>query len=505
MTRISTDQIRVIRVPVLSRLSKSVLTSDADLTTEKETPMPSIRQAARCGLLLLLLALPASAAPNGLDWERIQREAVDLFTQYLRIDTTNPSGNEIRAARFFAEICKREGIEHQIFEPAPGRGTIWARVRGDGSRRPIVLLNHLDVVPNNPEFWTVDPFAGVIREGFIYGRGALDMKSLGMAQFVTLLTLKRARVKLSRDVIFLGTADEEAGGLLGAGWFAKHHPELLDKAEFLLNEGGGNMVDNDGRVLAVGVGPSEKTPAWLRLTANGTAGHASLPRPDSPVAHLVRALHRLLEYAPPIKLTPAVEESFRSTAPLRPEAVREKFLHFRESIKDPDFLRLLEADPAQKALLHNTISITVLQGSNKINIIPPAATAEIDTRLVPGERLDQWIAELKGVIRDETIRIEPILAFSANASPVDTALVKVVGEIVRDRFPGAVVTFPVQIGFTDCHYFRDLGIHSYGFSPFLAAPRELGAGVHGNDERIGLRAFTEGVRLFYEVVERTAR
>lgn len=467
--------------------------------------MPSIRQAAACGLLMLVLGLPGLAAPNGLNWERIQQEAIELFVQYLRIETTNPSGNEIRAARFFAEICKREGIEHQVFEPFPGRGTIWARVRGDGSRRPIILLNHLDVVPNNPEFWSVDPFGGVIKDGFIFGRGALDMKSLGMAQFVTLLTLKRARVKLSRDVIFLGTADEEAGGLEGAGWFVRNHPELLDKAEFLLNEGGGNLIDNDGKVQAVGVGPSEKTPAWLRLTANGTAGHASLPRPDSAVTHLVRALNRLLEYAPPIKLTPVVEESLRSTAPLRPAPAREKFLRIRDSIKDPEFLRLLEADPAQKALLHNTISVTVLHGSNKINIIPPSAHADIDTRLVPGERLDAWIAELKSVIRDDSIKIEPILAFSANASPVDTALVKAVGDLVQERFPGAIVNYPVQVGFTDCHYFRDLGIHSYGFSPFFAAPRELGTGVHGNDERIGLKAFAEGVRFFYEVVERTAR
>ncbi|MFN0086968.1 MAG: M20/M25/M40 family metallo-hydrolase [Blastocatellia bacterium] len=467
--------------------------------------MPSIRRAASCGLLMAVLACPAFTAPNGLNWERIQLEAIELFVQYLRIETANPPGNEIRAARFFAEICRREGIEHQVFEPSPGRGTIWARIRGDGSRRPIILLNHLDVVPNNREFWTVDPFGGVIRDGFIYGRGALDMKSLGMAEFMTLLTLKRARVKLTRDVIFLGTADEEAGGLEGAGWFVRNHPALLDKAEFLLNEGGGNLIDPEGKVLAVGVGPSEKTPAWLRLTANGTAGHASLPRPDSAVTRLIRALNRLLDYAPPIKLTPVVEESFRSSAALRAAPAREKFLRIRESIQDPDFLRALEADPAQKALLHNTISVTVLQGSNKINIIPPSAHADIDTRLVPGERLDAWIAELKSVIRDDSIRIEPILAFNANASPVDTALVRAVGEIVRDRYPGAVISYPVQAGFTDCHYFRDLGIHSYGFSPFLAAPRELGTGVHGNDERIGLKAFAEGVRFFYEVVERTAR
>ena len=467
--------------------------------------MSLVRKAALGGLLMLILTSFAAASEPSLNWEQIQQESIELFIQYLKIDTTNPPGNETRAARFFADLCRREGIEHQVFEPAPGRGTLWARVRGDGGKRPVILLNHTDVVPHNREFWTVDPFGGVVRDGFIYGRGAMDMKSLGMAQFVTLLTLKRAKARLSRDVIFLATADEEAGGMNGAGWFAKHHPELLGKAEFLLNEGGGYLADGEGGVLAIGVGPSEKTPAWLRLTATGTAGHASMPRADSAVNRLIRALNRLLDYTPPINLTPAVEDAFRSSAPLRPANLREKFANIRESVKDPEFLRLLESDPTSRALIRNTISVTVLEASNKINIIPPAAHADIDTRLVPGEKLDRWIAELKSVIKDDGIKIEPLLAFNANASPVDTAFVKTVAEIVKQKYPGAIVTYPVQAGFTDCHYFRDLGIHSYGFSPFVAAPRELGAGVHGNDERIGQKAFAEGVKFFYEVIERTAK
>lgn len=466
--------------------------------------MPRTRKAALCGLLMLLVSTSYSTPPAP-NWDQIQKEALELFLQYLKLDTTNPPGNEIRAAKFFAELCKREGIEHQVFEPFPGRGTLWARVKGDGRKRPIVLLNHTDVVPNNREFWTVDPFAAEIKNGFIYGRGAMDMKSLGMAQFMTLATLKREKIKLSRDVIFLATADEEAGGLQGAGWFAKNHPELLGNAEFLLNEGGGNITDTEGQTLAVGVGPSEKTPAWLRMTANGQAGHASLPRPDSAVNRLIRALHRLLDYSPPVTLTPVVEEMFRASAPLRSPQVRDKYLNIRESIKDPEFLQTLESDPSAKALIRNTISITMLEGSNKINIIPPSAEAQIDTRLVPGEKLDRWIAELKGVIKDDTIKIEPILAFNANSSPTDTELVKTIESLVKEKYRGAIITYPVLAGFTDCHYFRDLDVNSYGFSPFLGVPRELGAGVHGNDERIGQKAFMEGVRFFYEVIERMSK
>ncbi|MGH9799229.1 MAG: M20/M25/M40 family metallo-hydrolase, partial [Blastocatellia bacterium] len=183
------------------------------------------RRAAFSGLLLGIVVLVSGSAfaQSSINWDSVQKEAVDLFVQYLKIDTTNPPGNETRAANFFAEICKREGIEHKVFEPFPGRGTLWARLKGDDSRRPVVLLNHADVVPHNPEFWSAPAFSGQIKDGFIYGRGAQDMKSVGIAQFVAMLALKRAKFPLKRDIIFLATADEEAGGQQGAGWFAKNH------------------------------------------------------------------------------------------------------------------------------------------------------------------------------------------------------------------------------------------------------------------------------------------
>lgn len=469
--------------------------------------MTFVRRAALCSLLvgITILASSSTQAQSSINWDSLQKEAVELFVQYLKIDTTNPPGNETRAANFFAELCKREGIEHQVFEPFPGRGTLWARLKGNGSQRPIILLNHTDVVPHSPEFWSVPAFSGQIKDGFIYGRGAQDMKSVGLAQFMVMAALKRAKVPLKRDIIFLATADEEAGGLLGAGWFAKHHPELLGKAEFLFNEGGSNMVDQSGKVLAVGVGPSEKTPAWLRLTATGEPGHGSIPRPNSAVNRLLRALNRLLDYSPAVQLTPVVEQSFKALAPLLPPDLAAKYSNLREAIKDPAFARMLESDPGAKALTRNTISVTMLNGGNKVNVIPPVATAEIDTRLVPGEKLDRWIAELRDVIKDDSIKIETVLAFEANASPIDSDLVKAVADVVQRRYPGAIISHPVLAGFTDSHYFRVLGVHSYGFSPFVAPGRELGGGFHGNDERIGQKVFAEGVKFFYDVIERLAK
>jgi acetylornithine deacetylase/succinyl-diaminopimelate desuccinylase-like protein len=453
-------------------------------------------------LIAILLFFSFSSEPH-------DREAVGLLKDYLKIDTTNPPGGEIAAARFFAAICAREGIEHRIFEPLTGRGTIWARVKGDGSKRPLILLNHTDVVPHSREFWTVDPFAAVEKDEFIYGRGAMDMKSLGIAQFISLLAINREMksrgVAPSRDLIFLATADEESGGVHGAGWFAREQRALLANAEFLLNEGGSNLVDKSGEVRAIGVGPSEKTPVWLRLIATGPAGHASIPNPESAANRLIRALGKLQNYRPPFQVTPVVEQSFRAMAPLSSPQLREKFERIKDAVNDPAFVREMEKDPPLLALLRNTISITVFSASNKTNVISPSASAEVDTRIVPGDSVDRWINEVKGVIADDSIRIERILAFEANASPIDSELVRNVEALIKDKFPGARMIYPVLAGFTDCHYFRDLGVASYGFSPFVAKPHLAGSGYHGNDERIGSQAFIEGVRLYRELVARMVK
>src|SRR5436190_11976886 len=222
-------------------------------------------------------------APGEAEWKALGDEATGLLSQYLRINTTNPPGNEIAAARWLADVLRRDGIEARIFEPAPGKANLYARLAGDGSARPLILLNHMDVVLASPEYWTVDPFSGVIKDGYVWGRGALDMKGEAVAQLRTMLILRRARVPLKRDIIFLATADEEIGAGVGAGWFVEHQRDLLRDAEFLLNEGGLTRSDGRGGVQFFGVGTTEKSPYWLDVTARGTAGHGSRPTPDNPV------------------------------------------------------------------------------------------------------------------------------------------------------------------------------------------------------------------------------
>jgi len=433
----------------------------------------------------------------------VGREAASLLSQYIAINTTNPPGNEAQTARWLAAVLAREGIETQVFEPRPGKANLYARLRGDGSARPLILLNHMDVVLASPEYWAVDPFSGVVRDGYVWGRGALDMKGEAITQLMALVTLKRAAVPLRRDVIFLATADEEIGGGVGAGWFVEHHPELVQDAEFLINEGGTIRADPSGRIEYYGVGTTEKSPFWLDVTVRGTAGHGSRPTPDNPVHRLVRALDRISSYQTPLILTPAVERYLRDLSTIETDPARRAWLgDVRAALRDTVAVRALTADLTYNALLRNTISITGLQGSDKTNVIPPVARAALDVRLLPGQDPQAFLADLVRVVADSGVVLTPQGPnWPATESPVETDLFRAVVAAARERTPNAVVTTPPLAGFTDSHYFRRIGIVSYGLSPFPLDQAES-RGVHGNDERVSLDDLTFGVHFLYDVVAR---
>jgi len=456
------------------------------------------------GIVLVGSALsPGTARAEALDWEVLGEEAVSYLSQYLRLDTSNPPGNEIQAARFFKAIFDREGIESRIVESAPGRGNIYARLKGDGSKKPLILLNHLDVVPADRRFWSVDPFGGVVKDGYVWGRGAIDNKAMGIQELMTMLLLKRQGIPLKRDVIFLGTADEEAGGTYGAGYMVKEHFDLLKDAEFVLNEGGWIAL-REGKVWYYGVTVSEKTPLWLKLTATGTPGHGSMPRPDSAVNRLIAALYRLMNYQTPLKVVPDVQRFYADLAALEPSPKRERLKDLRRALQDPTFATEFTRDLRANATVRNTISITVLEGSNKVNVIPPQASAQVDTRLLPGEDPEAFLAELRRVINDDAIRIETLLSFPPTSSPTDTELFQALTEVARSRDPDAVVTTPLLMGFTDCHFFREKGMHCYSFWPMKLTDRDL-ALIHGNDERISVENVKFGTRMLYEVIRKVAR
>lgn len=475
--------------------------SRARVALARRTPAPIVIALFVGGLGGVTPAGIAPAAAQEVDLERLQDEAVQRTQEYLRIDTTNPPGNESRAVEFFARIFEAEGIPYETAESAPGRGNIWARLEG-GDRPALILLHHSDVVPADESYWETDPLSGEIRDGVIHGRGALDTKALGIVHLQAFLGLHRSGVRLDRDVIFMATADEEAGGFYGAGWLVENRPELFEDVGVLLNEGGSGTLE-DGR-RGFGIEVTQKVPIWLELTARGTPGHGSRPPVESAVNRLVRGLYRLQTHRFEPRIVPSVATYFEGLAPAVSDEWAPRFRDIAAAVEDPDVLRALHLDhPSLAALTRNTCSITMLEGSEKINVVPPTASAQIDCRMLPDQDPDAFVAELEAILNDPAIEIERIMAFTPAVSSTGTALYRTLVEVTSEEFPDAAIIPSVSTGFTDSHFFRDLGIDAYGYSPFLI-PKADQAGVHGNDERISVENVRRGTAMMLEILRRLA-
>jgi acetylornithine deacetylase/succinyl-diaminopimelate desuccinylase-like protein len=449
--------------------------------------------------LVLAACLSANAARAAdLDWHEIGDETADLLANILRIDTTNPPGGEIAAANALARKLEAAGIHAEVFESAPGRGNLCARLPGRGPERPLVLLSHLDVVPADTHGWRLAPFAGARDGDYLYGRGALDAKGVTAIQAMTLIVLERMGVRLDRDLILLATADEETGGKAGAGWIAQHRADLLRDAEYLITEGDHIHAGRGGsRVVQVAV--AEKTPCWVRLTAHGEAGHGATPPPQTAVTRLIRALNKIRRFQAPVRVVRPVEEYFAALARLEDEPLRSRLAHLGEALEDPTFLTEFTRNPRQNALVRDTITPTVLIGSPKTNVIPAEASAQLDCRLLPGEKPAEFLALLRDVIGDESIQVEPLLSFPASSSDASTAFMAAVRQLAAKHLGGVPVVPSVIPGFTDSHYFRELGIASYGFVPFILSEDEEKA-IHGINERVSVQNLRGGVQRMVTLV-----
>lgn len=434
-------------------------------------------------IALPLLTLTAQA-------QTLEDEAVAWLQQYIRIDTINPPGNESRAVAFMGAILDAEGIPWQSAESAPGRGNLWARLEG-GDEPALILLQHTDVVPADPKYWTTDPLSGDIRDGYLWGRGTLDMKGAGISQLATFLALHRANLPLNRDVILIATADEEAGGLYGAGWLTEHHPEVFQGAGLLINEGG-QGTDRDGqRIFSVEV--TQKVPVWLHLKAVDTPGHGSMPNATNSVTRIVEALNRLRENPFPPRIVPAVDTMFSSLAESAKGEWADAYADIASAVKQPGFLEKLQAhSPFLHALTRDTCSLTRMQGSSKINVVAPEAWAEIDCRILPDRPSDVFVDEVRELIDGTGVEIEVIMAFTPAVSSTQSRLYRAIESVTAERHPGSRVMPTVASGFTDSHFTRDLGIASYGFNP-VVVPENEAVRIHGNDERVGVDAFRRGV------------
>ncbi len=439
--------------------------------------------------------------------------AVTWMQEYLRIDTTNPPGNEMRAVAFYKKILDQEGIENRAFEYAPGRGDLWARIpantdvsqrQGDvGRPRPIVLLNHMDVVTSDASHWKVPPFSGEIKDGYLWGRGAQDMKDEGLAQLVVMVMLQREKVALDRDVIFLAVADEEADGT-GSDWFIAHQRDLLENAEFLINEGGENLLEN-GKVKYVGVDVGEKTTYWLKVVAHGRPGHGSRPNPDAAPNRLVRALDRIIAYRTPLRVLPVVDEFLRDMAPQESPERAAEYRNIGKAIEDKKFQDEVERDESLNFLLRDTISLTMMGGSAQTNVIPPEAWANLDVRILPGGDPKAVLEAVRRVVNDPNVTVEPLnRGFQvANYSGTDNALYAAIRLVSGKYFPGTPVVPHITSGYTENQRYRPLGINAYGFNPYTATQDE-GNTEHGNDERIRVEEVRRGPRILFDVVAAVA-
>jgi acetylornithine deacetylase/succinyl-diaminopimelate desuccinylase-like protein len=437
-----------------------------------------------------------------MDWDALLKEATQYLQDYIRIETVNPPGNEIEGARFLKKILERESIPCEIFEPAPGKGSLLATLKGNGLKRPILLLSHIDVVPAEKEKWEVDPFSAVIKDGFLYGRGTLDDKGMGIVTLMAFLILKREMVLLTRDVIFLAAADEETGGEWGIQWAVDAVPTLRE-CEFALNEGGHVMLRNDGAADRYEVSNGQKLLFQLRLKARGTSGHASMPTADNPNMKLLRALERVTSWQTPFLILPMVKEFCRKLAPQQPPRDRKFYEDIENGLRDSSFSNHFLSDPVNNAMVRDTICLTVLQAGTKVNVIPSESTALLDCRLVPGSSKETFLKEIKKRVGDE-IEVEVISeSLSLPPSPFGTDLYRAIEDFAARNDPGCPVVPKLLAGATDARFLREKGIIAYDFSPFRATETEL-LRMHGNNERIALENLKFGMRMLTEVLREVA-
>ncbi len=451
----------------------------------------------RALLILGVLVLAACREAGGVAQDPMDREAEEVFSQFLKIDTTNPPGNETSAATFLRDFLVKEGIEARLVGSDPKRQAVYARLASGSSEKALLLLSHLDVVPAGESGWTHPPFSGARESGYIWGRGALDMKSTTIAQLFAVAELRRRGVKLRRDVILLAVPDEELGGLHGTKALLDTQPELFENVGFVLNEGGTNETAVD-KVIFWGVEVQQKNPLWLRLTSEGRGGHsASPPENGGATRKLVRALAALEKIETPYTLDPSIARSAAAIGKVRTDGRSAWFRRIREPL-DVAFVQK-ELPEAYRSLLRDTVAVTHIEAGNVVNIMPARASAELDIRLLPGHGPEPMLEAIRKAVGDDA-KVEVLLSSEpVPESPASGELYQTIARAMREASPGSTVGPSVTSGTNDSRFFRARGVACYGLAPFKVNYYDAD-GVHGADERIRARFFADGVRLMRRIV-----
>lgn len=438
------------------------------------------------------------------DWSAIESETVSRLQAIIQFDTTNPPGNELPLARYLEGALRSEGVETKLLEVGDNRAQLIGRIRGSGAKRPLILLAHMDVVGVEREKWTHDPFGGEVEDGYLYGRGAIDDKGMLAANLMTMLMLKREpAMMLDRDVVFVATSDEEAGGEWGMGWLVEYHPELLD-AEFALNEGGRTRIIRGGGTY-LAVQSAEKVSHVVTVTATGSAGHAAIPLADNAIFRLARALESLSMYTEPVMLTEITGRFFGKLAEIWPDPA-EKAAMIDLVSSDPKRIEagaaVLSRTPVFNAVLRNGISPTVVTGGKQFNVIPATAQAVLNVRTLPGQSIDKVINRLRAIVSEPGVTIElTARGEDAPASDPTSAMFSAIVDATHQLDPTIAVVPYLSTGVTDSARLRRLGVQAYGVLPFPMGEDDEKR-MHGADERVPLKSLHFGVRLVYEATRR---
>ena len=446
-------------------------------------------------------ATPVPPVPH--DLSQLESDALNWLQDLIRINTVNPPGNELVAAKYIAGILDKEGIHSEIFESVPGRGFIVARLSASAMPDPsraLLLMGHLDVVGVDKAKWTVDPFGATIKDNYLYGRGANDDKGMTIANLAVLVALKRSGARLNRDVIFLAEGDEENGGEYGMKFAAEKHWDKI-ACGYAINEGGDVVIAN-GKVQYVGIQASEKVSVNVDVIAKGTSGHASIPRKDNPVTHLAAAIAKIGTYETPVQFNSVTRAYFEGLAPIQEEETG-KWMRALESSDRADHAArwVSDANPAWNSMLRDTISPTVLQAGIRQNVIPAEARAVLNIRLLPGNTVTPLLAKLQNLVNDQEIRFEvqPNAGETAPSSSVTSELYNTISKEAKQQFPGAIVVPEMSTGATDSIPLRLRNVQSYGLLPFPMTESDL-ARKHADDERLPVDSFRKGIDFLYGVV-----
>ncbi len=455
----------------------------------------------KSALALAVLALTsvafAQAPASSPDFNAARDEAVHFLGDLVRMDTSNPPGNESQAALYIQGVLKKEGIDSELLEPVPGRASVIARLQGNGSKRPVLLMGHIDVVPVDRSHWTTGPFSGEVKDGVLHGRGALDDKAMVSANLEVFLQLHRLHVPLTRDVIFLAEASEEASSPAGMATLVDRYWDKLN-CEFALNEGGVSLL-SDGKLPYLGVSTAEKLPRGITLRAEGSSGHGSVPRVDNAVTHLAIAVAKAGNWVTPSRLNETTRAFFQGLAKISPP----KEAAWYRNVEDPKVQEILRVKkPIYYSMLRTSVVPTMLKAGFKSNVIPPTAEGVLDVRALPDEDLDKFRASLAQLINDPQVKVIPedtaLNMVPAPPSSIHSAMFEALEHAQQQVFPSSSTLPVMQTGATDSSFLRARGVQAYG----LAVPRteEENRTVHGNDERVQTNQLGNLTKLIYLAV-----